>query len=166
VYRTELKVFSINEMKTNLRLSSSVVSFGTDESGLKRLIIQVKDPVKHSLGILKFGVTDHVDSRMAKRAIKKEAVSIALLHGTQFHKQGLVFHVMGDNNLPYNLHPQVEKLCRNLVVVTDENSGCIITSYRNSDPMRYVKKKAKRKEKDLLHFRADHRNITAYLQNH
>lgn len=153
-------------MKTNQRLSSSVVSFGTDESGLKRLIINVKDPVKRSLGILKFGITDHVDSRMAKRAIKKEAVSIALLHGTQFHKQGLVFHVMGDNNLPCNLHPQVEKLCRNLVVVTDENSGCIITSYRNSYPMRYVKKKAKRKEKDQQSFNADRGQFSAHLLNH
>jgi len=133
-------------MKTKQCLSSAVVSFGTDESGLKRLIMEVKDPLKKTLGIFKLGITDHVDSRMAKRAIRKEAVSIALLHGEQFCKQGLVFHVMGENNVPQHLHPQVQKKCRNLIVVTDENSGVIITSYRNDEPMRYIKKKGKRRE--------------------
>lgn len=108
--------------------------------------MEVKDPLKKTLGIFKLGITDHVGSRMAKRAIQKEAVSIALLHGEQFYKQGLVFYAMGANNVPQHLHPQVQKKCRNLIVVTDENSGVIITSYRNDEPMRYIKKKAKRRE--------------------
>lgn len=108
--------------------------------------MEVKDPLKKTLGIFKLGITDHVDSRMAKRAIRKEAISIALLYGEQFCKQGLVFHALGENKVPHYLHPQVHKNCRNLIVVTNENSGVIITSYRNNDPMRYIKKKAKRRE--------------------
>jgi hypothetical protein len=107
----------------------------------------VKNSLTETLEIFTLKVTEHLGYRMVKRSIQKEAVSIALLHGEQFYKQGLVFHVLGENNVPKNLHPQVHKKCKNLIVVTDENPGVIITSYRNNDPMRYIKKKCKRKDK-------------------
>ena len=98
------------------------------------------------VGPFEVNSSKHFQERLQKRSINMESISHAILYGDYYFKQGLVFYILGKNHLPKNISPQQQKKCRNLIVVMDESSNMLITTYRNNNPLNYIRKKSKRKD--------------------
>lgn len=113
------------------------------ESTKKNIVVKVQDQELGKSEQFSMTMSHHSAERIEQRSISQRAIEIALLHGVVFFKQGLQFYVMGENNLPDNINPQVRKKCKNLILVISGDTSEIITTYRNKNPFRYVKKKSK-----------------------
>jgi len=89
--------------------------------------------------------SEHFIERCVKRSISNTAIQEALLNGEYYYKQGLVFCVIGRKNKSSCLNVKKEKCCKNIVVIINETQNILITTYRNNNPHRGVKKLSKRK---------------------
>ena len=78
--------------------------------------------------------------RASQRGINNDRLSLALAYGEIIQKQGLEFHILGENRIPDEFEKDKEKF-KNTVVVT--NRDCVITCYRAKDPYKQIKKKSK-----------------------
>ena len=117
------------------------------EDQKKTLIISIKDRKMNHLDQFHMTLTEHSIERIKERDICDDSLQLALIYGRAFFKQGLVFYVLGQQNIPNNINAKLRRKCLNLVVVTAGDSDQIITSYRNSNPFKYIKKKSKRLSK-------------------
>jgi len=86
--------------------------------------------------------TIHSQARAAQRGLTERKLSIALAHGEAVYRQGLVFYILGRYNIPEELEREASQL-ENTVVIVDEDSGMVLTCYRNSNPFKYVRRKGK-----------------------
>lgn len=113
---------------------------------LERKTINVDVRNKEMAPIVEFDVvlSQHSEERSIKRSISEQAIKIALIYGDTFYKQGLVYYVMGEKNVPELVHPQVRKKCKNLVVIASGDDHTVITMYRSKNPFRHIKSKPKR----------------------
>lgn len=111
------------------------------------IVISIKDKMMNKIDEFQMSLSDHSIERMIQRNITEDIIQIALLYGKTFFKQGLVFYVLGEQNIPNLVSAKVRKKCKNLVVVTAGDSDAIITSYHNNNPFKYIKKKSKRLSK-------------------
>jgi len=102
-----------------------------------------------------FKHTIHSRKRSAQRAVCDSMIEIALMYGTEFLRQGLVFHVLGNKNIPGNIAANERKRYKNLVVVTDKSNE-IITTYKNRNPFKYIKMKSKRLCKRKKNYQHNH----------
>ena len=84
----------------------------------------------------------HSQQRSKQRGIDKDKLSIALSYGNAYYKQGYIFYVLGEDQIPEYLTAKKSKYV-NTVVVTDSESDRIITCYRCKEPHRHIKKKSK-----------------------
>jgi hypothetical protein len=84
----------------------------------------------------------HSQQRSKQRGIDKDKLSIALSYGNAYYKQGYIFYVLGEDQIPEYLTSKKSKYV-NTVVVTDSESDRIITCYRCKEPHRHIKKKSK-----------------------
>lgn len=116
----------------------------TESKVKETMMIGLKDKNMNQIGEFKMTLSKHSNERINQRCISREAIEIAMIYGEEFFKQGLIFHVVGETNVPELVDPQLKKKCKNLVVVVAGDSGEIITSYRNKNPFRHIKKKSKR----------------------
>lgn len=108
------------------------------------ITVDVKDRQLNTVQEFRMTLTNHSTERMIQRSISSVAVKIALIYGKAFFKQGLIFYVLGEKNLPEKLHAQLRKKCKNLVIVVAGDSDEIVTSYRCKNPFKHIKKKTKR----------------------
>lgn len=95
---------------------------------------------------LTFEHTEHSYQRSQQRGLSPEKIIATLQYGEIVHKQGLMFHILGENNIPDSLIKQKEKL-RNTIVVVAGDSNQVITCYRSKDPFKNVRVKPKRLSK-------------------
>lgn len=84
----------------------------------------------------------HSQQRSKQRGIDKDKLSIALSYGNAYYKQGYIFYVLGEDQIPEYLTAKKSKYV-NTIVVTDSESDRIITCYRCKEPHRHIKKKSK-----------------------
>ena len=117
------------------------------EDQKKILIISIKDRSMNNMDQFQMTLTKHSLERIKERDICGDSLQLALIYGRAFFKQGLIFYVLGQQNIPNNIDTKLRRKCLNLVVVTAGDSDQIITSYRNSNPFKYIKKKSKRLSK-------------------
>lgn len=108
------------------------------------LVVDIKDYKMNTLDDFQMTLSVHSTERLIERNISHGAIELALIYGKAFFKQGLVFYVLGEQNLPELVGAKTRKKCKNLVVVTAGDSDEIITTYRNKNPFKYIKKKSKR----------------------
>ena len=95
---------------------------------------ELKYSIKHS---------KHSLHRSAQRSINNESILDVLDFGISFHRQGLVFYAIKNNNLPTNLkHIDIEKT-KNLVVVMNGDETQIITCYRSKNALKSLRQKCK-----------------------
>lgn len=87
-----------------------------------------------------FEHSNHSLGRASQRGINNNRLSIALAYGDIIQKQGLEFHILGENSIPDEFEKQKEKLI-NTVVVTRRDY--VITCYRAKDPYKHINKKSK-----------------------
>jgi hypothetical protein len=82
----------------------------------------------------------HSMERASQRGINNDRLSLALAYGEIIQKQGLEFHILGENRIPDEFEKEKEKL-KNTIVVTRRD--CVITCYRAKDPYKQIRKKSK-----------------------
>jgi len=84
----------------------------------------------------------HSQVRAAQRGISERKLAIALAHGEALHRQGLIFYILGRHNIPEELEREASQL-ENTIVLVDDNTGMVLTCYRNSNPFKYIRRKGK-----------------------
>jgi hypothetical protein len=107
------------------------------------LTLYVSTETSDTVNRLSFTHTKHSFSRGSQRGICNNMIGIAIKDGIEFFKQGLIFYVLGQNNIPEHIPAKKRKKFRNLVVVVSGSSNQIITCYRNDDPFKYIRSKSK-----------------------
>lgn len=127
----------------SIKLGSAISNVSFDDYLFS---IDIKDDLNNEFIQFNLKFSEHFLDRVLSRSICIDSITHAILNGETFYKQGLVFFVLGKNHLHKDVKPQQQKKCRNLIVVMDVNSNVLITSYRNNDPLCYIRKKSKRRE--------------------
>jgi hypothetical protein len=84
----------------------------------------------------------HAMKRMRQRGLTPDMVTHAMAYGRLFHRQGFEFYCVASKDLPDRMGPTLSDRLRNLVVVCCD--GVVVTTYRNGDCFRNVRKKGKR----------------------
>lgn len=103
---------------------------------------QVVDGITHRNIEFHFKHTRHSFKRAAQRGINLNKITAALQYGENIYKQGLIYFILGENNIPESLSKEKDKL-KNTVVVVAGESNQVITCYRSSDPFKKIKIKSK-----------------------
>jgi hypothetical protein len=94
----------------------------------------------------KFEHTVHSASRANQRGVTDLQISTALQYGDAVRKQGLIYYILGQNNIPASLQREKAKL-KNIIVIVAGDSNQVITCYRTSNPFKYIRQKSKRLSK-------------------
>ncbi|RYY50600.1 MAG: hypothetical protein EOO06_03330 [Chitinophagaceae bacterium] len=124
----------------------------SSERGIPQSLFQIPVPVvdprtKETI-VFAFSHSRHSLVRAAQRGLREQKIAAALAYGVPYSKQGLVFYVLGEDQIPESLARQKDKLV-NTVVVTDSNSDLVITCYRCSDPHRHIRRKRPTRVRDV-----------------
>lgn len=107
---------------------------------IKRINVYARDKKTGMVQNFKFEHSNHSLERASQRGINNNRLSVALAYGDIVQKQGLEFHILGENKIPDELEKERDKL-KNTIVVT--KGDCIITCYRARDPYKQIRKKSK-----------------------
>jgi hypothetical protein len=89
-----------------------------------------------------FRHSNHSLERASQRGISSEKLNVALAYGKPYHRQGYIFYVLGENDIPDFLLKERNRL-KNTIVMVDGDSGLVITCYRCSEPHKLIKNKSK-----------------------
>lgn len=88
-------------------------------------------------------LSKHAVKRVSQRGIESYKLAIVLEHGEVFMKQGLIYYVLGENNIP-SQYSVMSSCLKNIVVVCNGQTGEVITVYRSARPFSRIKHKSKR----------------------
>jgi hypothetical protein len=122
--KTFITVEGINKSKTNI--TWQVTDKGLDKSET-----------------LSFKHSQHSFERSNQRNIDAHNITETIEYGTAYFKQGLIFYVLGENNLPIHISKRSGNNNSNLIVVVAGDSNTILTCYRSKNPFKHIKKKQK-----------------------
>ena len=106
---------------------------------IKKINVYAKDKIG-MVQNFKFEHSNHSLERASQRGINNDRLSIALAYGEIIQKQGLEFHILGENRIPDEFEKEKEKF-KNTVFVTRRD--CVITCYCAKDPYKQIRKKSK-----------------------
>jgi hypothetical protein len=123
-------------------------------SSLNTITWQVIDKDLEKAETLSFKHSQHSFERSNQRNINTHNISEAIEYGIAYFKQGLIFYVLGENNLPNhkrkrygnNNNNNNNNNNANLIVVIAGDSNTILTCYRARRPFKHIKKKQKNLE--------------------
>ena len=88
--------------------------------------------------------TDHAKRRMAQRGIPKDRVQLVLKYAKKIHRQGFLFHVMRNKDLPKKMDAHMRGRLKHLVVVTTLDAHpVVVTAYRSDKALKRIKCKTK-----------------------
>lgn len=108
----------------------------------KVVIAPVTDEISGKSGKLVYLHSNHSEVRSQQRGLNNDQISFALKYGNEVFKQGLVFFVVRDKDIPDDLNPQNRKKYKNIVLVTSSD-GSIITCYKSKKAHKAIKLKKK-----------------------
>lgn len=91
---------------------------------------------------MQFLHTKHSIRRSAQRGIGNSKIAVALKYGDNFFKQGFIYYVLSQHNIPDFLKKDSKKLL-NTVVVVSEKTNELVTCYRSINPFKHIKRKPK-----------------------
>lgn len=89
-----------------------------------------------------FSHTQHSNKRSCQRGINKDKIIIALVYGKATFKQGLLYYVLGEKDIPAHLQQEKNKFM-NIVVIVSGDSNEIVTCYRSKNAVKNIKLKPK-----------------------
>ena len=90
-------------------------------------------------------LTHHAATRMAQRGIGMFQIQMAIRYGKKIYRQGYVFHVMRDKDIPDSVNAKQRSTLKRLVVVTSGGKdNAVITVYRASGALKAIRQKSKR----------------------
>lgn len=87
--------------------------------------------------------TDHSHLRACQRSLSQEKITAVLQYGELVYKQGLLFYILGEKNIPPSLIKKRD-LLKNTVIIVSGDSNQLITCYRSRNPFKHIKIKSKR----------------------
>jgi hypothetical protein len=108
----------------------------------REILFKVEDKKTHHMQIMKFEHTKHSLIRSSQRGIGNSKISLALVYGQAYFKQGFNYYVLGEKDIPEYLSKEKSHL-KNIVVVVSGDSNQVITSYKSSNPFKHVRIKSK-----------------------
>lgn len=97
-----------------------------------------------------FEHTEHSYLRACQRGFNQQKIVAALQHGESIYKQGLIYYILGENNIPESLSKQ-KKYLQNTVVIVSGRSNQVITCYRSSNPFKNIRTKSEKLCKNYNH---------------
>lgn len=89
-----------------------------------------------------FRHSEHSFKRSAQRGIENTKILAALQYGEVIYKQGLLYHVLGEKDIPAHLLKLKDRI-KDTVVIVSGRSNQIITCYRRHRPFKYIRNKSK-----------------------
>lgn len=114
-----------------------------EKMGQTEINFRVYDEARLHFTDFNFKHTSHSFLRASQRGINSNKITAALKYGENIYKQGLIYYVLGEHNIPESLSKDKNKL-KNTVVVVAGDSNNVITCYRSSNPFKNIKLKPKR----------------------
>ena len=124
-------VIAKRENDTKQQTDPLVIDFRVDEwKNLKSVVFN-------------FRHTAHSFLRASQRGFNNNKISAALQYGENIFKQGLIYFILGEKNIPVALEKEKEKL-KNIVVVVSGDSNQVITCYHSKNPFKHLKTKSKK----------------------
>jgi hypothetical protein len=84
----------------------------------------------------------HAKQRLLERNIGIEEVVSAIFFGYSIQKQGVTFHALSKETYVSDFR-FAYKRTEGLVVICDDSSGIVLTTFRRNDPVGFIKKKPK-----------------------
>ena len=121
--------------------SSDVIQF--EKNGPLEINFRVNDTKCQKFVDFNFKHSRHSFLRASQRGINSSKITAALQYGANVYKQGLIYFILGEDNIPESLLKDKNKL-KNTVVVVSGNSNEVITCYRSPNPFKNIKLKPKR----------------------
>lgn len=106
---------------------------------------KILDPIEFT-----FEHTEHSYLRARQRGFNYEKIVAALQYGENVYKQGLIYFILGENNIPDSLCKQKERL-KNTVVIVSGDSNQVITCYRSANPFKNIRTKSEKLCKKYNH---------------
>lgn len=97
-----------------------------------------------------FEHTEHSYLRARQRGFNYQKIVAALQYGENVYKQGLIYFILGENNIPDSLCKQKEHL-KNTVVIVSGDTNQIITCYRSANPFKNIRTKSEKLYKKYLY---------------
>ena len=97
-----------------------------------------------------FEHTNHSYLRSRQRGFNHQKIVATLQYGESVYKQGLIYYILGENNIPPSLNKQKEQL-KNTVVIVSGHSNQVITCYRSASPFKNIRTKSERLCKKYNH---------------
>ena len=111
---------------------------------MKRTIkLNVLSPETQESFPLIYALSTHAADLISSRSISTIAIKTALLYGSMISKQGLSYYLLQENRIPEDYNASLSPRNKNLVVITDDNSGTIVTCYRARSGFKNIRKKRK-----------------------
>ena len=101
--------------------------------------VQMQDADTTHIQEFLFSHSAHSFERSSQRGINEDKLAVVIAFGKAYYKQGLIFYVLGDNDVPQHLDKEKKKKKNTVVVVRGDH---VLTCYRNNDPHKYLKKKS------------------------
>ncbi|MBS1631694.1 MAG: hypothetical protein JST10_03875 [Bacteroidetes bacterium] len=97
-----------------------------------------------------FEHTEHSYLRACQRGFNQQKIVAALQYGESIYKQGLIYFILGENNIPDSLSKQKKHL-KNTVVIVSGKSNQVITCYRSANPFKNIRIKSEKLCKNYNH---------------
>lgn len=107
-----------------------------------QLNLLITDRQNQQIARMEFEHSAHSYLRASQRGIDGDKLSVALLYGEVFDKQGLIYYVLGEHNIPDILSKEKNRLANTIVIVAGDTNK-IITCYRARNPFKHIKNKSK-----------------------
>lgn len=95
-----------------------------------------------------FNHSVHSLKRASQRGLSVSKITTVLEFGECYFKQGLIYYVMGENNLPDNITAQERDLVKNTIVIISAKTNTVLTCYRSNNPFKNIRMKSKRLSKN------------------
>ena len=127
---------------------ATITNFNLEENQMK-IYLNVQEFEANLSVSFFFKHSWHSFIRAAQRGVTLNSIRTTLQYGKSVYKQGLIFYILGQSNIPESLCKEMKKLVNTIVIVSG-TSNEIITCYRSSDPFKYIRKKSKRLVKKYL----------------
>ena len=115
----------------------------TQQNNQMSITLKVVDIKSQKEVELKFEHSTHSFQRASQRGLNTNKISIALEYGECFFKQGLIYYVLGERNLPKHLSKCERQQFKNIVVVVAGDENKVITCYRSNNPFKNIRLKSK-----------------------
>ena len=123
-------------MKFNIQLKPVICKPG-------KIVYRAEDSETQQGMEFSIHLSRHSVTRSSQRGIDSFKIAMALEYGEVFMKQGLIYYVLGKNNIPEN-YSTLKNQLKNIVVVCSSRTDDVVTCYRSANPFSWIKHKPKR----------------------